>query len=99
MATHATAIGLQFSYHNHNMEFRKWPDGATTYDILMSETDPALVKIEIDCGWADLGGHPPIELFKKYSGRVRLLHIKDFVPVSHPIVTLHPKNAPEVTEL
>ncbi len=99
MATQAKSIGLQFAYHNHNMEFRKWPDGTTTYDILMAETDPSLVKIEIDCGWADLGGHPPVELFKKYSGRVRMLHIKDFVPVAHPIVTLDPKNGPEGTEL
>jgi sugar phosphate isomerase/epimerase len=99
MATHAKTIGLQFAYHNHNMEFRKWSDGTTTYDILMSETDPSLVKIEVDCGWAELGGHSPIEIFKKYPGRVRMLHIKDFVPVSHPIVTLDPKNGPEGTEL
>lgn len=99
IATQAKAIGLQFAYHNHNMEFRKWPDGSTTYDILMAETDPALVKIEIDCGWADLGGHPPVELFKKYKGRVRMLHIKDFVPVGHPVFTVDPKNGPEGTEL
>jgi sugar phosphate isomerase/epimerase len=99
MATQAKSIGLQFAYHNHNMEFRKWPDGTTTYDILMSQTDPSLVKIEVDCGWAELGGHSPIEIFKKYPGRVRMLHIKDFVPVSHPIVTLDPKNGPEGTEL
>jgi len=99
MATQAKSMGLRFCYHNHNLEFRKWSDGATTYDILMSETDPALVKIELDCGWADLGGHPALELFKKYPGRFRMLHIKDFKPVPQPVVTLDPRTNPEWTEL
>jgi sugar phosphate isomerase/epimerase len=99
MATQAKDIGLQFAYHNHNMEFHKWSDATTTYDILMAETDPSLVKIELDCGWADLGGHPPLELFKKYPGRFRMLHIKDFVPVAQPVVTLDPGTNPEWTEL
>jgi sugar phosphate isomerase/epimerase len=99
MASQAKTIGLQFAYHNHNMEFRKWDDGTTTYEILMAETDPSLVKIELDCGWADLGGHPPLELFKKYPGRFRMLHIKDFAPVAHPVITLDPHTMPEPTEL
>ena len=88
MATQAKDVGLKFAYHNHNMEFRKWSDGTTTYEILMAETDPALVKIELDCGWADLGGHPPLELFKKYPGRFRMLHIKDFAPTEDNIAKL-----------
>lgn len=99
MASQAKSAGLQFAYHNHNLEFRKWSDGTTTYDTLMVETDPALVKIELDCGWADLGGHPPLELFKKYPGRFRMLHIKDFAPVTQPVVTLDPRTNPEWTEL
>ena len=99
MASQAKSAGLQFAYHNHNMEFRKWPDGTTTYDILMAETDPALVKIELDCGWSDLGGRPPVEVFRRYPGRVRMLHIKDFVAVAHPVVTLDQHAVPESTEL
>jgi len=99
MASQAKDVGLKFAYHNHNMEFRKWSDGTTTYEILMAETDPALVKIELDCGWADLGGHPPLELFKKYPGRFRMLHIKDFAPIANPMVTLDPRSGPEWTEL
>jgi sugar phosphate isomerase/epimerase len=99
LAVEAQKAGLKFAYHNHNMEFHKWPDGRTTYDILMSETDPSLVKIEIDCGWADLGGYSPLELFKKYSGRVKMLHVKDFVAVAHPLTELDLKAMPESTEL
>jgi sugar phosphate isomerase/epimerase len=99
MASQAKSVGLQFAYHNHNLEFKRWPDGTTTYEILTAETDRSLVKLELDCGWADLGGHPPLELFKKYSGRFRMLHIKDFVPVAQPVVTLDPRTNPEWTEL
>jgi sugar phosphate isomerase/epimerase len=99
MAVQAKSAGLQFAYHNHNLEFRKWSDGSTIYDTLMAETDPSLVKIEIDCGWADLAGHPPVELFKKYAGRVRMLHIKDFVAVSKPVITLDSRTEPQWTEL
>ena len=95
----AKSAGLQLAYHNHNMEFHKWADGRTTYEILMAETDPSLVKIEIDCGWADLGGDSPVALFKKYAGRVKMLHIKDFVAVGHPLTELNVKEMPESTEL
>jgi len=99
LAMQAKSAGLQFAYHNHNLEFRKWPDGTTTSEILMGGTDPALVKIELDCGWADLGGHSPLALFKQYPGRFRMLHIKDFVAVPQPVVTLDPRTDPESTEL
>lgn len=95
----AKSVGLQLAYHNHNLEFRRLSDGATIYDTLMAETDASLVKMEIDCGWADLAGHPPVGLFKKYAGRVRMLHIKDFVAVPMPITTLDPRTHPETTEL
>jgi len=99
LATQAKSAGLKFAYHNHNMEFRKWSDGRTSYEILMSGTDPSLVKIELDCGWADLGGAPPVEIFNKYQGRVKMLHIKDFVAVGHPLTELNIKEMPESTEL
>ena len=99
MATEAKAVGLKFAYHNHNMEFKQWSDGTTTYDILMKGTDPDLVKIELDCGWADLGGQSPLSLLKKYSGRVRMLHIKDFAAVGHPVYTLGGNSTPDCTEL
>ncbi len=99
MAEQAKAMGLKFAYHNHNMEFKKWSDGTTTYDILMKGTDPDLVKIELDCGWAELGGQPPLSLLKKYSGRVRMLHIKDFAAVGHPVFTLGEGSTPDCTEL
>ena len=74
----AKAAGLQYTYHNHNFEFEKMPDGSPGYDILVKETDPELVKFEIDCGWMKAAGYDPVAYMKTYPGRVRMLHIKDF---------------------
>lgn len=78
----AKAAGLQYAYHNHNFEFEKMPDGSPGYDILVKETDPDLVKFEIDCGWMKVAGYDPITYMKTYPGRVKMLHIKDFKPQS-----------------
>jgi sugar phosphate isomerase/epimerase len=68
--------GIQFCYHNHNFEFRK-VDGEVMYDFLLRETDPKLVKFELDCGWITRAGYDPAEYMHKYPGRFPLLHIKD----------------------
>jgi sugar phosphate isomerase/epimerase len=81
----AHAAGLQYAYHNHNFEFVKMPDGSPGYDVLLKETDPALVKFEIDCGWMVIAGSKPVEYFHRFPGRFRMLHIKDFKPVSEPL--------------
>jgi sugar phosphate isomerase/epimerase len=99
MGSQAKNVGLEFAYHNHNFEFQKWSDGSTTYDILMAETDPSLVKFELDCGWAEVAGHSPLELFKIYPGRFRMLHIKDFASTGRTSVSLDPHTYPEWTEL
>jgi sugar phosphate isomerase/epimerase len=71
--------GLQYGYHNHYFEFRDKGNGQIGYDILLKNTDPGLVMFEIDCGWMMVAGHDPIHYMKKYPGRFRMLHIKDFV--------------------
>ena len=78
LGTQAKAAGLQYAYHNHNFEFERLPDGRFGYDVLLSETDPALVKFEMDCGWATIGGADPIHYFASYPDRFRMLHVKDF---------------------
>ncbi|MFL6601853.1 MAG: sugar phosphate isomerase/epimerase family protein [Steroidobacteraceae bacterium] len=76
----AQRAGLQFAYHNHNFEFADQGGGASGYDVLLKETDPKLVKFEIDCGWMIFAGHDPIEYFKKYPQRFPMIHVKDFLP-------------------
>ncbi|HEY0800219.1 MAG TPA: sugar phosphate isomerase/epimerase, partial [Steroidobacteraceae bacterium] len=75
----ARQAGLQYAYHNHAVEFAD-QGGAIGYDVLLRETNPDLVKVEIDCGWMVVGGRNPIDYFKKYPNRFPMIHVKDFLP-------------------
>ena len=69
--------GIELGYHNHTEEFKALPDGKLPYDILLSECDAKLVKMEIDLGWAHEAHVDPLQYFAKYPGRFPLVHIKD----------------------
>jgi len=68
--------GLAFGYHNHNAEFAPLA-GGTALDLLLRETDPALVQFEMDAGWVVAGGVDPVALLKAHPGRFRMMHVKD----------------------
>lgn len=68
--------GIQFGYHNHDFEFQAI-DGQLPYDILLKNTDPKLVKMELDLYWVSYAGKDPVELFKQNPGRFPLVHLKD----------------------
>jgi sugar phosphate isomerase/epimerase len=80
--TAARNAGLGFAYHHHAFEFDPLPDGngSTLFDILVQESDPALVGFEIDVYWAARGGVDPVHLLRELSGRVPLMHLKDLGP-------------------
>jgi sugar phosphate isomerase/epimerase len=94
----AKEAGLQYAYHNHNFEFKDQGNGQIGYDLLLQETDPELVKFELDCGWMSVGGRSPIEYFKKYPDRYRLFHAKDFVSLETSNSTDSGKR-PAITEV
>ena len=71
--------GLQFFYHNHGYEPQPYGDG-TLLDLIIRETDPELVKFEMDVLWTWLPNVDPAALIKKYPGRFKLMHIKDMKP-------------------
>lgn len=68
--------GIQFGYHNHNFEFFDL-NGQQGYDILLKETDPNLVKFELDLYWASYAGKDPVAMFRQHPGRFPLWHVKD----------------------
>jgi sugar phosphate isomerase/epimerase len=70
------AAGIQFAYHNHNLEFRLY-DGVSGYDTLLSRTYPSLMKLELDCGWMVSAGLDPVAYLDRYPGRYAMLHLKD----------------------
>ncbi|HVW13564.1 MAG TPA: sugar phosphate isomerase/epimerase [Mucilaginibacter sp.] len=69
-------VNIQFCYHNHDMEFKEI-EGKIPYDLLLNDTDPKLVKMELDLCWATKAGKNPVDLFKAHPGRFPLLHVKD----------------------
>ena len=72
--------GLTFFYHDHGYEPAPYRGNETLLDLIIQETDPDLVKFEMDVLWTWLPGMDPVALIKKYPGRFRLMHIKDMKP-------------------
>ncbi len=72
--------GVLLGYHNHEVEFRPTTDGGIPYDILMANTDPALVKFQIDVGNLAFGGADPYAYLSKYPTRYFSVHVKDLQP-------------------
>jgi sugar phosphate isomerase/epimerase len=68
--------GIQMGYHNHAFEFDVI-DGQVPMDVLLSNTDANLVKMEADLYWVSKAGMDPVEFFKKHAGRIELWHVKD----------------------
>lgn len=68
--------GLKFGYHNHAYEFDT-VDGQVLFDVLIKNTDPAVVNLELDLGWVIAAGKKPDDYFNNYPGRFPLWHLKD----------------------
>lgn len=68
--------GIQFGYHNHDFEFMPI-EGKMPFELLLAETNPKLVKIELDLYWTVKAGQKPIEFMKKHPGRIVAFHVKD----------------------
>ena len=68
--------GMKYGYHNHSGEFKKGED-QVMIDYMIQNTDPKNVFFEMDVYWTVMGKASPVEYFKKYPGRFKLLHIKD----------------------
>lgn len=72
----ARRSGLGFAYHNHDYAF--WPvDGAMPYDVLLENTHPGLVRMELDLFWTRKGGQDPLAYFERWPERFPLVHVKD----------------------
>lgn len=75
-AKRVKAAGLKMAYHNHDFEFMPI-DGTTLYEVLLKETNPALVSFEMDLYWVVRAGQDPVKWFEKYPGRFAMVHVKD----------------------
>lgn len=75
--------GIDLYFHNHHIDFVKY-DGEYLLDIVKENTK--YLGFELDIHWIQAGGENPVEVIKRYAGRIRLLHLKDYkaIPVQMP---------------
>jgi sugar phosphate isomerase/epimerase len=84
----ATA-GKRLVYHNHALEFAKH-SGKLVLEYIL-ESVPNLF-FEPDTYWIQFGGGDPVRWIERFSGRVPLIHLKDY--------KFNPrKNIPEMAEI
>jgi len=72
------AAGMKFQYHNHAWEFAR-DGGERLYDILVNESDPALMGFTLDTYWAHFGGMDVSALARGMKGRINVCHYKDMI--------------------
>jgi sugar phosphate isomerase/epimerase len=72
-------------------------EGKLGYDYIVENTDPSLVYFELDCGWATVAGQKPLEILNRHPGRIRMLHLSDYV--ARQTDMYKPKEGAEGTEL
>ena len=70
------AEGLTLAFHNGSQGFVPIK-GVRPYDILISETDPSLLKMELDVYWMTKVGCDPVAYLNANPGRYPMLHLKD----------------------
>lgn len=69
--------GCHLSYHNHAIEFLR-VGNETLMDYIARATSPDHLGFEIDTYWVQFGGANPADWCRKASGRLPLLHCKDY---------------------
>jgi sugar phosphate isomerase/epimerase len=76
----ANERGMRVGYHNHQFEFPVLPEGQKSFDILLQNTDPALVDFQIDLYHIRQGGGDALDYLKRYPKRFFSVHVKDATP-------------------
>ena len=71
--------GMKFGYHNHDFEISTKMGNETLYDVILKNTDPALVIHQLDIGnFYGVGGRGT-DFIRRYPGRFQSMHVKDEV--------------------
>ena len=86
---HVSKAGLGFAYHNHGYEFDLLDDSQTGYEIIVTETDPTLVKLQMDMYWVmHAQKTTPKKLVEEHPNRYVMWHLKDMHKVSRDYTEL-----------
>jgi sugar phosphate isomerase/epimerase len=76
-------LGMATGYHNHAHDFKKDASGKTFYDLFAERTSQDVV-LQQDCGWTAAAGYDPVDLMKRYPGRMKITHFKPTVVNKEP---------------
>src|SRR4051794_4681747 len=93
-------FGMKMLIHNHSGEFEMLDDHKQTqYDVLLADTNPELVAMQLDVGWAAVAGQNILEMFAKHPGRFELWHVKDALGIKNADPKLSPSQRQRAAKL
>lgn len=69
-------LGMLVGYHAHGFDFET-VDGKIAWDVLFANTEPEVV-MQMDIGNCANGGGDPIGTLRRFPGRARSVHLKDY---------------------
>ena len=74
----ARKFGMKVIFHNHVEHFEPLVGSKSTlFDVFLSETDPELVGVELDLGYAAVAGRNIPETIRQYPGRFPVWDVRD----------------------
>ena len=74
----ARKFGMKVIFHNHVEHFEPLVGSRSTFfDMFLSETDPDLVGVEFDVGFAAIAGRNIPETIRRYPGRFPVWDVRD----------------------
>jgi sugar phosphate isomerase/epimerase len=76
IGSNAKKGGIRFGYHNHGYGLKEM-GGKIPLNLILDNTDPSLVFLEMDLYWTTAGGADPIAYLTNYPNRYKLMHVKD----------------------
>lgn len=72
--------GLQFCYHNHDIEYKnKLEDGRILMHHMSEDFTPEEMCFTLDTYWVKAGGYDVVEEINRLSGRLPVVHYKDML--------------------
>ncbi|MBV9865617.1 MAG: sugar phosphate isomerase/epimerase [Abitibacteriaceae bacterium] len=89
--------GMFSGYHAHGFDFATI-DGEIAWDILFSNTRPEVI-MQLDIGNCAGGGGDPIGTLRKFPGRARSVHLKDFGGPEDSVIGEGQADWPEIFRL
>lgn len=82
--------GLTLTYHNHTQEFKMYGN-RNILEILLENTQPEYLSLEVDAGWAAAAGASPEAFVERYGDRIQLIHVKE----SNEVIGVMPQMNPD----